>query len=219
MNSFKKVALITSAVSALSFANAATAMDQEMTMLEKAVENSLDRLGIDDVNISNLTLSELSQIRVIAGGDESTNRKSALIEAIIGPKDYEGPEFDLLGFEGTNTLRASLQAEAQSVGVDKSLASLNNAELTAVKSVVNSDESSTEKSRAIETIIADSRGALTIADTRALEASIQRRLAALDVDVNMKMLTVSQLAEIRAVLGSDLSTNDQERRIGAIIAN
>lgn len=61
----------------------AVAMEQELSMLELAAESALNTVGVKDVDVVSLSLSQLAQIQGIISGDESDNDKKRRIEAII----------------------------------------------------------------------------------------------------------------------------------------
>ncbi|MBD3626445.1 MAG: hypothetical protein HUJ24_13965 [Rhodobacteraceae bacterium] len=65
------------------FATSALAMGEELSMLELAVENQLERLNVADVDVMSLTLSQLAIIRGIVEGEDSDNDKKRQIEAIV----------------------------------------------------------------------------------------------------------------------------------------
>lgn len=71
----------------LTLASAATvpavAMEQELNMLELAAASALRSVGIQDVDISGLTVSQLATIHAIVNDDESDSDKKRRIEAVI----------------------------------------------------------------------------------------------------------------------------------------
>ncbi len=71
------------ALSAAAFAPAAVAMDQELSMLEQAINNSFSQLGIEDVSMGDLTLGQLALVKNVLEGDDTTSNKKRRIEAII----------------------------------------------------------------------------------------------------------------------------------------
>lgn len=75
------------AAAVFTLATAATlpagAMEQELSMLELAAESALNTVGVKDVDVVSLSLSQLAQIQGIISGDESDNDKKRRIEAII----------------------------------------------------------------------------------------------------------------------------------------
>ncbi len=65
------------------FATSALAMGEELSMLELAVENQMERLNVENVDVMSLTLAQLAIIRGIVEGDDSDNDKKRRIEAIV----------------------------------------------------------------------------------------------------------------------------------------
>ena len=61
----------------------AVAMEQELDMLGLAAESALDSVGLRDVDISTLTVSQLAIIQGIIGSDDSEQDKRRRIEAVI----------------------------------------------------------------------------------------------------------------------------------------
>ena len=65
-------------------ATGAFAMGQELTMLEAAIDNQFNALGITDYQMGELTLSQLSLIRAVLGSsDYSQTEKKQQIEQIL----------------------------------------------------------------------------------------------------------------------------------------
>ncbi|MEO0911465.1 MAG: hypothetical protein AAFY59_00525 [Pseudomonadota bacterium] len=78
------IALSTATVlAAAAFAPAAVAMDQELSMLEQAVNNQFGQLGIEDVAMGDLTLGQLALVKNVLESDDTTANKKRRIEAII----------------------------------------------------------------------------------------------------------------------------------------
>lgn len=61
----------------------ANAMQQELTMLELAVGNAMNRLGITGYDINELTVGQLAQIKGEIESDNSDGVKKRNVEAII----------------------------------------------------------------------------------------------------------------------------------------
>lgn len=76
-------AAITVLASAVAFTAPAIAMEQELTMLELAVNNALIGVGVQDVDVMSLSISQLAIIQNILAADESDNEKARRIEAVI----------------------------------------------------------------------------------------------------------------------------------------
>ncbi|MXU66839.1 hypothetical protein [Oceanomicrobium pacificus] len=80
----KLTALATAA--ALSFSAmmpmAASAMDEELTMLEAAVNNQLEILGIE-TDIMALTVGQLTEIKGVLSSDDTQTEKKERVMAII----------------------------------------------------------------------------------------------------------------------------------------
>ncbi len=72
-------------VAALSAFTAPTvnAMGQELTMLELAVNNAMQQIGIQDVDVSDLTLGQLALIKAVLEGDDETGIQKRRIENIV----------------------------------------------------------------------------------------------------------------------------------------
>lgn len=80
----KLIALSTAvAISAASFAPTAFAMDQELTMLEAAIDGAFVELGIQDVAIGSLTLAQLALVKNVLESEDSTQTKRNRVEAIV----------------------------------------------------------------------------------------------------------------------------------------
>lgn len=72
------------ALSMAVFAPAASAMENEHTMLVGAVYNALSQLGVETDNIPNLTLAQIAQLREILSGDSmSEGAKKNQIRQIL----------------------------------------------------------------------------------------------------------------------------------------
>ncbi|MEM8869869.1 MAG: hypothetical protein AAGB10_15615 [Pseudomonadota bacterium] len=69
--------------SAATFTTPAVAMEQELTMLELAVSNALTGVGVLDVDVMTLTVSQLAIIQNVLSSDAGDNEKARRIEAII----------------------------------------------------------------------------------------------------------------------------------------
>jgi len=69
--------------SAFAFTAPAIAMEQELSMLELAVNNALIGVGVQDVDVMSLSISQLAIIQNILAADESDNEKARRIEAVI----------------------------------------------------------------------------------------------------------------------------------------
>ena len=76
-------AAMTILASATAFAAPSFAMEQELTMLELAVGNALEQVGVRDVDVMSLTVSQLAIIKNVLASDDSNNDKARRIEAII----------------------------------------------------------------------------------------------------------------------------------------
>ncbi len=76
-------AAVTVLASAFAFTAPAIAMEQELSMLELAVNNALIGVGIQDVDVMTLTISQLAIIQNILAADDSDNEKARRIEAVI----------------------------------------------------------------------------------------------------------------------------------------
>jgi len=61
----------------------AIAMEQELNMLELAAESALNSVGLRDVDVMGLTVSQLATIQAIINDDESDQDKKRRIEAVI----------------------------------------------------------------------------------------------------------------------------------------
>ncbi len=61
----------------------AVAMEQELNMLELAAESALNSVGLRDVDIASLTVSQLATIQGIINDDESDLEKKRRIQAVI----------------------------------------------------------------------------------------------------------------------------------------
>ncbi len=82
----KRSLIALSTVAALTvtgFAPAAVAMEQELTMLEAAINSSFSQLGLEDINMGDLTLGQLALIKNVVESDDSTTEKRRRIEAIL----------------------------------------------------------------------------------------------------------------------------------------
>lgn len=55
----------------------------ELTMLEKTAQDTLMEYNIEDVDVMDLTLAQIAQMRDVANSNESGNTKQRAIEAII----------------------------------------------------------------------------------------------------------------------------------------
>ena len=79
----RTIAAMTLLASAAAFTAPAVAMEQELTMLELAVGNALEGVGVRDVDVMSLTVSQLAIIKNVLSSDDSVNDKARRIEAII----------------------------------------------------------------------------------------------------------------------------------------
>ena len=77
------ITAIALAASTTGFATSALALGDELSMLELAVENQMERLNVENVDVMSLTLAQLAIIRGIVEGDDSDNDKKRRIEAIV----------------------------------------------------------------------------------------------------------------------------------------
>ncbi len=71
---------------AIAAATAVPALAQdwgELTMLEKTAQDTLMEYNVEGVDVMDLTLAQIAQMRDVANSDESGNEKRRKIEAII----------------------------------------------------------------------------------------------------------------------------------------
>jgi type II secretory pathway predicted ATPase ExeA len=81
-NNMKKSIILLAVVASLG-AGAANAANDTLTMLEQSVTADFKRLGIKDVMMGDLTLSQLALIKAIMDDDESMGGKKTRIEFVI----------------------------------------------------------------------------------------------------------------------------------------
>lgn len=79
----RTIAALTLFASAAAMAVPASAMEQELSMLEAAVNNSLAGVGVQDVDVMALTVSQLAIIKHVLNSDDSNSDKARRINAII----------------------------------------------------------------------------------------------------------------------------------------
>ncbi|MEM8788369.1 MAG: hypothetical protein AAGE76_08905 [Pseudomonadota bacterium] len=79
----RTLAAVAVLASAAAFTTPAVAMDQELTMLELAVNNALERIGVLDVDVAALSISQIALINNVLNSDDSQNEKARRVEVIV----------------------------------------------------------------------------------------------------------------------------------------
>lgn len=76
-------AIVVASALATTAAAPVLAMDEELTMLERAADGLFAQYNVDNVDVMALTLTQLAQIKAIADSDRDTTTKKSQIEAVI----------------------------------------------------------------------------------------------------------------------------------------
>ncbi|MSU90051.1 hypothetical protein GE300_10565 [Rhodobacteraceae bacterium 2CG4] len=106
-----------------------------------------------NVDPANLSAELTAQLTGIMESDKSSADKRRAIEVALGDVEYEGieigiePEFDA-------GLAALLQSELADMGLEVDVSTLTTAQMAEIKAVLETDDSTTDKERAIMSIIA-----------------------------------------------------------------
>ena len=105
-----------------------------------------------DVDPANLTAEQTAELKGIMESEESMAAKRSEIEVVLGDTEYEGIEID---FEPQVEagLATMLKSELADMGVEVDVDTLSPAQMAEIKAVLESEDSSSDKERAITSII------------------------------------------------------------------
>lgn len=105
-----------------------------------------------DVDPANLTAEQTAQIKGIMESEDNMADKRSQIEVALGDTEYEGIEIDFEPQVDAG-LATALKSELAKVGVDVDVEALSPAQMAEIKAVLEGDDSSSDKERAIKSII------------------------------------------------------------------
>ncbi len=119
---------------------------EQLGMLELSVTRSLEKIGVEGVIMSNLSLTQLNQIKNVLESGESTNEQARRVNAIIEDRPVINEELNMLELAASRALGQ--------IGLDDvDTTTLSLTQLSQLQSIFGSDESTNEKARKAKAII------------------------------------------------------------------
>lgn len=151
--SFKTTLIATASALVLS-APAALAMSDELTQLEQAVAAELVTYGIDESYVQDATIGDLAQVRTVLNSNASTQLKAQRIEEILSVADPEPTVVEsVLSVDWSSSLEEIVANDLLAFGIEADTENLTVGELSMIKTVLSTDDTTAGKKQRIEAII------------------------------------------------------------------
>lgn len=193
------LALLAAPVSAQGFSDSAAA--------------GLAKLGIS-APVDSLTNDQVAQITNILASSDTDAIKKSHIESVLGRN-----EATATGRLGVAQMRSSATSDLAQLGIQADVDTLTLSQLGQIQNVVASNDSTDVKKQRVEGIIGNEATATGRLGVGQLQDSAAADLAAIGVDAEaVEMLTISQLAQIENVMGSNATDDSKRAQVEKIIA-
>ncbi len=151
--SFKTTLIATASALVLS-SPAALAMSDELTQLEQAVAAELVTYGIDESYVQDATIGDLAQVRTVLNSNASTQLKAQRIEEILSVADPEPTVVEsVLSVDWSSSLEEIVANDLLAFGIEADTENLTVGELSMIKTVLSTDDTTAGKKQRIEAII------------------------------------------------------------------
>ena len=151
--SFKTTLSATASALVLS-SPAALAMSDELTQLEQAVAAELVTYGIDESYVQDATIGDLAQVRTVLNSNASTQLKAQRIEEILSVADPEPTVVEsVLSVDWSSSLEEIVANDLLAFGIEADTENLTVGELSMIKTVLSTDDTTAGKKQRIEAII------------------------------------------------------------------
>lgn len=207
---------VSAAALSLALVAGAPAIGQER-QLQDSTRAGLAALGVDADVIPALTTSQVTEIEAVLNGSDPRDIKVSRINQIVGN------EATATGRLGVAQLQDSVGAELSKIGVDASAVNtLSLSQLAEIESVTSGSAPMDQKRARVLEIMGANEGAGNVGrwGVRQLQASVSADMARLGMDTEgVELLSLSELGEIEAVMGSSETDQIKEQRIRNIMAN
>lgn len=180
-----------------------------------AAEAGLAKLGVQAPPADMLTTEQVAQITNILASSDTDTMKRAQIDKILGN------EATATGRLGVAQLRDSAAADMAALGIDtEPVDMLTLSQLAQIENVMSSADSDSTKKMRVEEIIGGEATETQNLGVTQLQDSAAADLAALGVDADgVDTLTLSQLAQIENVMGTNESPEAKKLQVQKIIGN
>lgn len=180
-----------------------------------AAEAGLAKLGVQAPPADMLTTEQVAQITNILASSDTDTMKRAQIDKILGN------EATATGRLGVAQLRDSAAADMAALGIDtEPVDMLTLSQLAQIENVMASADSDSTKKMRVEEIIGGEATETQNLGVTQLQDSAAADLAALGVDADgVDTLTLSQLAQIENVMGTNESPEAKKLQVQKIIGN